>query len=563
MSSIESVLQFLSTVRYLQSQQITGQAYRRVKTLFEKPEKFYSQQCPKCSGCKWSPKQEFLAPGPQNNSSLDILAGQFSFLNRKQDIGWPPNWSCNNLPKLWQYNLHYFEWLWALDFASARDVTRDWIKRQPLARGQVGWDPYPISLRLMNWLGLFCGKFRKETELAESFLDEMWRSVYLQSEWLARHLETHLLGNHLFENGAALAFVGSCFDGPAAKSWFELGKSVLVAEIPEQVLPDGMHFELSPMYHCRMTYLMVLLLATGNEELCGLVEEPLTRMLDALVKVCHPDGQIALLNDSAFGVYNEPSQLLATANELLGDSVVVPQLAPGPWALPDAGYYGFNSGDGTYIICDAGAIGPDYIPGHAHGDIFSFELSLNGHRVIVDSGVHDYLASDTRRYCRSTHAHNTVEIEGQDQCEFWGAFRVARRGRPHDVKWTPADDGFQLSGWHDGYCRLQGAPRHYREFSWRNPRALEIIDRVSANRPVCAVSRLHLAPSCRLKDLSGDRAIVACSGVRFRIKLLNGGSFCQEETFYCSEFGRKASRMALARSFSGTNAESRIEIELL
>ena len=83
-------------------------------------------------------------------------------------------------------------------------------------------------------------------------------------------------------------------------------------------------------------------------------------------------------------------------------------------------------------------IGPDYQPGHAHGDLLSFELSFAGRRVVTDSGVHGYDGDPLRAWCRSTHAHNTVEIDGQSQCEFWSVFRVARRARPRDVRFERA-----------------------------------------------------------------------------------------------------------------------------
>ena len=76
--------------------------------------------------------------------------------------------------------------------------------------------------------------------------------------------------------------------------------------------------------------------------------------------------------------------------------------------------FGARTADGHYLVCDAAPIGPDYLPGHAHGDLLSFELSLGGHRVFVDSGVESYEADELRRYCRSTRAHNTVELDGAD-----------------------------------------------------------------------------------------------------------------------------------------------------
>ena len=82
----------------------------------------------------------------------------------------------------------------------------------------------------------------------------------------------------------------------------------------------------------------------------------------------------------------------------------------------------------------------------AIADFFSFELSLRGTRVVVDSGVSTYETGPMREYCRSTRAHNTVEIEGQDLVELWGAFRVGRRCRPREVEWKELEDGLSFRG---------------------------------------------------------------------------------------------------------------------
>ena len=115
---------------------------------------------------------------------------------------------------------------------------------------------------------------------------------------------------------------------------------------------------------------------------------------------------------------------------------------------------------------------------------------------MFDAGVTSYEADPMRQYCRSTRAHNTVEVGGADQCEFWSAFRVARRGRPRDVVFERLEDGFRLTGWHDGYERLRGRPRHQREFVWSGRGTLRVRDLVRGRRPLRAVSRLHLHPTC-------------------------------------------------------------------
>ena len=487
----------------------------------------------------------------QGNTEFD--PGTFTFINQTEKLGWPPHdWDVPGLPKLWQYNLHYFDWLWGLSYDKAREAVIDWMARYPLIRGRVGWDSYPTSLRLSNWCGVFFDKFRDRTEQDTSFLNTIWRGIFIQVGWLARHPEIHLQGNHLFENGAALAFTGSCFSGDAAQKWLQGGLQILNSQIPEQILPDGMHFERSPMYHSRMIWLMRLLRDTGNGKLMNLVEKPYTVMQETLAMLLHPDGDIALLNDSAFNIYNTPRELVGSDRMIIG-----------AWSLPDAGYYGYRGRDGSYVVCDAGNIGPDYIPGHAHADIFSFELSMNGHRVIVDSGLFDYERSRTRSYCRSTRAHNTVEIEGMDQSEMWGGFRVARRGYPHDVKWNGADDGFMLSGWHDGYTRLKGKPVHARRFQWSHGSGLVLHDTITTARDVMCRSYLHLHPECSCETSDNNAVLISFSAGRFKIRFDGPGALEVRQGSYYPEFSIAYDNTVLAYSWlavtSGTTITCRIE----
>jgi uncharacterized heparinase superfamily protein len=542
-----NIIKTIRTIRYLNAAQVSGQIRSRLRPFWERPERFFNIPNPEIEKCQWVPNPSFLAPGAQGNVTEDIKKGRLTFLNRSEEIGWPPaDWEVPELPKLWQYNLHYFEWLWALDYESTREVILDWTERHTLAKGRVGWESYPTSLRLMNWCGVCFGKFREQTEEDEDFVRQLWRSIFIQAQWLCIHLETHLLGNHLFENGAALAFLGSCFSGNAGQGWLIKGLKILDKEIPEQILPDGMHFERSPMYHIRIAYLLRILRDTEDEKLKSLVEKPITKMQMALELLCHPDGQIALFNDSAFSICNKPIELLGQEPTIASDS----------WALPDAGYYGYRSEDGSYIICDAGLIAPDCIPGHAHGDIFSFELSLKGQRVIVDSGVYDYVPGEMRKYCRSTSAHNTVEINGRDQCEFWSVFRVARRGYPHDIIWKPDADGFCLSGWHDGYKRLPSGPIHHRTIAWGSSKGLEVRDRFKARRSITAVSRLHLHPDCRIISLRNQDALVEYSAGIFKIAFSGQGKLSLEDSFYCPEFGCKVPNIVLAYLFEGKESET-------
>ena len=110
-------------------------------------------------------------------------------------------------------------------------------------------------------------------------------------------------------------------------------------------------------------------------------------------------------------------------------------------------------------------MGPDYQPGHGHCDLFSFEWSCGSQRVICDTGVYAYQDPIMRPYVRSTAAHNTVRVDGEEQSEIWQEFRVARRAYPdmHCVEAT-ADGTVRVVGSHTGYSRLRGRPVHQRTF---------------------------------------------------------------------------------------------------
>ena len=98
-------------------------------------------------------------------------------------------------------------------------------------------------------------------------------------------------------------------------------------------------------------------------------------------------------------------------------------------SLEQTGYVRLAKEHAVALI-DAAPIGPDYIPGHAHADTLSFELSIRGRRILVNGGTSTYQNNLQRHKERSTQSHNTVEVNGRNSSEVWGAFRVARRAKP-------------------------------------------------------------------------------------------------------------------------------------
>ena len=423
---------------------------------------------------------------------------RFRFLNDEHDLITGKDWVSSVLPKLWTYNLHYFDDLNATGAAERGDWHRAliarWVAENPPGTG-TGWEPYPLSLRIVNWI---------KWALSGNSLGDARESLAVQVRFLTGRLERHLLGNHLFANAKALVFAGCFFEGDEASEWLHSGMAILEREIPEQILADGGHFERSTMYHA-LAYEDMLDLAnlsatfpeafTPWASLMSAWPSLIGKMGSWLGVMCHPDGEIAFFNDAAIGIAPSPSELFAyahrlghTASSWDGDFV---------W-LEHSGYIRVQTGDAVLLI-DAAPVGPDYLPGHAHADTLSYELSLFGQRVVVNSGTSRYGLGQQREQERATAAHSTLEIDDQNSSEVWAGFRVAQRAYPFDVSVRREDGAIVVEAAHDGYRRLPGRAVHRRRWVLHE-RSLEVIDRVDGGFSK-AISRMHFHPDIKLSKI--------------------------------------------------------------
>ena len=258
------------------------------------------------------------------------------------------------------------------------------------------------------------------------------------------------------------------------------------------------------------------------------------------------DGRIPLFNDAAFGIAPEPDALLDYGARLSGYERLAPPRQPVRVACHDSGYFGYRLGDDSLLI-DCGRIGPDYQPGHAHCDLLSFELCLDGERLIVDPGVHGYDDDDTRHYLRSTAAHNTVTLDEAEQSEIWGTFRVARRARPVQAELSQIEAGrLTFSGSHDGYRRLPQRATHSRRLEVELTGSWSVKDKVDGHGNADISSWLHFAPGVRLED-AGDGVFVLLRTGDAVARLITDNTESVEvtESYTAFEFGRREPALVL------------------
>ena len=348
---------------------------------------------------------------------------------------WKTIWHDTSNPDLWRYNLHYCEYLLPLAYAhersrggryleKAKAIVESWIEGNPRGLGGDGWQPYTIALRLVSWLewaSLEGDAIRGD----EPFMARFSASVAEQYVHLATHLEKDILANHYLEDLKTIVIVSLALGD---ETTFSRALPLLEQQVKEQILPDGMHFELSPMYH-KIVFEDLMRVAWAlrrHGRGSRAINDALPRMANCLYSLERGTNTTPLFNDSGNNVAKDGASLLACARGVFG---IVPQYQP---SLPDAGYYFLErdvDGHHVKVIFDAGQPGPGYAMGHVHCDALSFECYVDGEPYIANSGTFEYAAGERRRHDRSTAAHNTVMVNGHEQSECWGQFRVARRAK--------------------------------------------------------------------------------------------------------------------------------------
>lgn len=532
---ITQLVLLFNTLRYLKGQQIY---FRLARKLFKPKvtDKFRGLRLNKSKA--W---EHFTLYEEKIDKHLNAC-----FLNESKKLNFPNDWNSKGPSKLWIYNLHYFEDLLSNNADEKRDFHRQllnrWVDENPIGQGN-GWEPYPASLRIVNILKAWLGGLELD--------DKLFKSVYFQASYLSNDLEKHLLGNHYFVNLKALLFAGIIFGN---RRWVNIAQEELITEIPEQLLQDGSNFELSPMYHSLM---LVDMLDVSNlskayptqltPQLKSLLEEYIPKMLLFADAMAHPDGGVSFFNDSVDGIAPTKSKIESYA-EKLGFKVSRHEINKSQILDHDVSGYICATTGGNKLIFDVSAVGPDYIPGHAHADTLSFELSLGRERVFVNSGISEYGLTESRLYQRKTRAHNTVEVDNKDSSQVWSGFRVANRARVVERYCElNINKSILLRGAHDGYKSLFGGCTHSRELIFTDE-SLVICDDLEGDFRK-AKSRFHFHPKLKVSLENNSLTVV---GEGFILKSdLTGKKTSLFESVWHPAFGVDLPNKGLSVEFAG------------
>lgn len=488
MSRMKKIGLYWNTIKYLKPVQIKYQIENRIYK--GKKKKYLNEVKKLCRPEKWKEIKLFI---PELDCDLDflhrfhvdkLLNNEIELLYESHQI--TTEWHVSDASHLWNYNLHYLEFLIPLAvkynntkkemyFLKWKAFIEDWLKQS----AYDSFEPYTISMRIPNLL--ICMELLRDEIRGTGLESQIKISLYKQYRYLLKTKERALLANHYLENLKAIVISSLLFQElDIYHKYFNL----FLDEIQEQILPDGLHFERSLMYHKivleDILRIYVVLNSTCHTEDAEKLISIIQIMTDAMIKLEQGFHRTPLFNDAGSNVSKEKEALLKAVKRVCGYKET------GNKNFESAGYYRFDKND-IVVLFDCGEIGPSYMGGHAHCDCLSFELCVNGKVLFANSGTGQY-QGELRTFFRSTAAHNTIMIDDREQSELWGEHRVARRSQRIKAKYIESVLSGRFQSYEGDFFR--------RSLKWKNDKTLIIADTFKIQDKEIHVARqfLHLAP---------------------------------------------------------------------
>ncbi len=457
------------------------------------------------------------------STGVSVSGNKFTLLNRSKEFRDDINWNFKGFGQLWYIVLNSFEYL------NAEKITEeDGIKilHSFIVNSKENkslYDSHCISQRIINSIR-FCSRFKIHDILINQF-------IYSQCMYLRKNPEFHLRNNHLLDNGFAL-LIGSLYFGD--RQLYPFAEKLLTTHIPKQILPDGAHFELSPMYHMLVLYRMLDSLHLLNRSdfpsghLRNILKGYIPKMLGWIRQMQMENGSLPAFNDSAEGHGPGLCTILRLAGEL--------NLNPAKIVLKESGFRKLKNR--TFeMIADVNGLVPSVSPGHSHADTFHFILNVFGDPFIIDTGVSTYTKGKERNYERSTHAHNTVVISNMNQSEIYNSFRVGRRAKVISLFETANE----IEGTHNGYGHK--GILHTRKISLFTDH-IQIIDKIVSKKPVNCKAFLHIDKKSGLVK-KNDRLFSKFTSIEF----VNHNSINVTDGWHATGFGVKSPCYVVGTTF--------------
>ena len=467
----------------------------------------------------------------KKNNSI-IKNGKFRFINITHKTDY--KWQIKSNNKLWLYNLHYFDYLNCGIYKKKylNNYINNWIDINTKHKS-VGLEPYPTSLRIVNWIKYFITYNVNEKKFNNNLFNQIIH--------LSKNYEYHLLGNHYIANLKAVFFGCIYFNSDKLNKIFTDCLIKLEDEINNQILMDGGHAEFSPMYHAIILEDLLDIISIINfydyklkKKFKYLITKKINSMFYWLRLLTHPNDTYCKFNDTSENIANSYSSLLKYAHSL---GFKINNFTPKYTYLKNTGYFSYINKN-IFFCINVGNSSIDHLSGHTHADTLSFELSYKKNIFFSNGGISTYNVGKTREFERSSANHNTVIVNNRNSSEVWNSFRLSRRIKIGKLMIINKRNSLKISNFYLDYLREY---KHTRSVEFSNNK-IKILD--ENNLSDNFFSRLILRPDIRLKKLNKKMIVLYKKNISIKLHSLSG-NFKINKFQYKKEFGLKQSTFCI------------------
>lgn len=508
---------------------------------------------------------EDLDSGTEINWNYDYSAKKHSPRTKASRIDYRDFEVAGDCKLVWEPNRHQHLVVLARAYAVSGDVKYaaavldqidSWLAQCPFPTGMNWRSPLEFGVRIINWVWAF--------ELIKSsglLTQERWQSlvptIHRHMWCLDRSYSRYSSANNHLIGEAAGAYIAARYFNRFSESnrWASRAKQILEEEIANQTHPDGGNKEQALGYHTFVLEFFMLAGQVGRsvgDEFSNVYWQHIERMFDYVAAFVEGGGNLPLYGDYDDGYVldlgdrsDQVRALLSVAGDMFNriDFTALAgnrneragwQLNAEPSsaessaqdstikleskAFTDTGYYLLQSGSQNSqsgdnrisAVFDCAELGMGSIAAHGHADALSLTLRAFGHDVLVDPGTYDYFTHRKwRDYFKSTRAHNTVTVDGEDQSQLLGLFLWGERAESKCLDWRPTEYGGKVSGEHTGYDRLKDPVKHRRTVELEGSRSeLTINDELTGKSEHDGEICFHFSEFCKVEEIRENVAII-------------------------------------------------------
>ena len=329
---------------------------------------------------------------------------------------------------------------------------RDFLTHAPhiIERESTSWRSLDAAMRVMNWIDAL---ILLEIE-ADSFIRE---GISSHVEYLALQDSPFLLFSNWGIIGNAGLFKSALYIDDSERA--RLAENRVCESIQYQILPDGMHWEQSPLYHAEVLSALLSMIHASkrhNRTLDDRLIHGAKSMAQFMLGSMKPNRHQFLQSDSD---NTDLRDVLTRASYLLNDSTLrvgcFPVLEPylSFFESPDSrkAYEKQMIAQPSFLSFGGIASGNIYLrtgwseedscchfrcgplgSGHGHADLLHIDLVAHGSDVLVDSGRFTYCETSERRTLKEAESHSTIIVDTHGSAQYGSTWKYTRYDMPGD-----------------------------------------------------------------------------------------------------------------------------------